>query len=519
MVEAPLNQDSTHPSPKRRWLQSWRCWAVFWSVFVALQWISLLPPKLIVSHDTTRLAGPLRDDGTIDYCRAFDEHCAAGATPDNNAAVEQLAVMGDLLLPLEVRDRLLNELGAAETPRPELTLIDYGPYRLARLVSNDKESLERETRVIAFETAAIESRPWRRGEFPIAAKWLDDIGPALDRFLNSGRRVRWHIPGVLDETLQADAVDLTKFWTAQRHAARMVAVRMRMSLGDGRLPDVIRDAESLRQLARNLATVPELTTRMRVAFLVNLQLEFDAALLELDSVDGVALQLRLDQFADAWPGVNLDAIDVGERWRQLSVTQERWRSTKFGRPGIDVNRAMRSINTSIDALLGKNPPGLQRNLTIARTSVSPRPQRPQRGFIEWTSHCLMFDLRSMVTDDFSTFVAEDAPIAYQVEVRQIQRQQLMRVAYAVARHEQRTGSPLESLDQLQDELPADVMVDLFSRSPLRYRRVDGGCQVYSVGPNLTDDHGKIAGKDPLDWGVFIRTRTLEPAPVSVPNPD
>ena len=45
------------------------------------------PPRITVSHETTRILRPLRGDGYVDYVAALNQMASQGVTPKNNAAV------------------------------------------------------------------------------------------------------------------------------------------------------------------------------------------------------------------------------------------------------------------------------------------------------------------------------------------------------------------------------------------------------------------------------------------------
>ena len=76
------------------------------------------------------------------------------------------------------------------------------------------------------------------------------------------------------------------------------------------------------------------------------------------------------------------------------------------------------------------------------------------------------------------------------------------LACALERHRLATGAFPDSLAALTPTYLATPPHDLITGEPLRYRSEDGGFILYSVGWNVTDDHGEIAlsgkGKANLD---------------------
>ena len=65
-----------------------------------------------------------------------------------------------------------------------------------------------------------------------------------------------------------------------------------------------------------------------------------------------------------------------------------------------------------------------------------------------------------------------------------------RAAVDVERYRSAHGTLPESLDALVPELAEAVPKDPFDGGPLRYRLLDPGYVVYSIGPNLADDEAK-----------------------------
>ena len=52
------------------------------------------PVKIKIGYDTTRLTGPLKADGTVDYVAALNRKYGRGVTPANNAAVAIIEARG-----------------------------------------------------------------------------------------------------------------------------------------------------------------------------------------------------------------------------------------------------------------------------------------------------------------------------------------------------------------------------------------------------------------------------------------
>src|SRR5262245_60342010 len=67
---------------------------------------------------TTRITGPLRDDGRIDYLTALESHFSQGVTPQNNCVPLLLRAYGRAALPAnQPEDGITNRLGMPHLPK------------------------------------------------------------------------------------------------------------------------------------------------------------------------------------------------------------------------------------------------------------------------------------------------------------------------------------------------------------------------------------------------------------------
>jgi hypothetical protein len=102
----------------------------------------------------------------------------------------------------------------------------------------------------------------------------------------------------------------------------------------------------------------------------------------------------------------------------------------------------------------------------------------------------------------------------------------MIAALAAEHYRQKHKRWPHSLDQLCPEFLAAVPLDPFDGEPLRYRRVEEGMVIYSVGADAVDNHGNIDHEHPHDPGVDLgyrlwdtskRRKPAQPEPVA-PQP-
>jgi hypothetical protein len=88
--------------------------------------------------------------------------------------------------------------------------------------------------------------------------------------------------------------------------------------------------------------------------------------------------------------------------------------------------------------------------------------------------------------------------AREAQVRSLARLQCLSVLNALTRQDREDGATPPSLDDLK--LPDDIKLDPYNGQPLTIKRVESGWVVYSVGPNLKDDGGKIEKSEDVGVG-------------------
>jgi len=281
--------------------------------FVAISSRSVSLPYT-VSESTTRLVGPLLEDGSVDFVSALIEPLREGVTPENNAAVllwqasgspawnrnasqdriaEQffaalqlppLPAEGDYFLPLQDYSKQLdgqrplpsNEDGAARSdlsvsaaqpgdgappdiaPDPRLSTkkdprLKWGGLISAWPARGRKESGWAGVLQAQFRQATL--RPWSRDEFPELAAWLAANQAPLQRAYEASHRARFYSP-LISADEPANLATIQQVELQLQELCLTLAARAMLSLGAGQTDDAWQDILALHRLARRVSEGP-----------------------------------------------------------------------------------------------------------------------------------------------------------------------------------------------------------------------------------------------------------------------
>ncbi len=120
----------------------------------------------------------------------------------------------------------------------------------------------------------------------------------------------------------------------------------------------------------------------------------------------------------------------------------------------------------------------------------------------------------LMSDVMASLMLPAVSAAYQAEYRDTMFMRATVTSLWLNVYRKEHGSYPDSLDQLVPTYLPEVPVDLFDGQPLRYRRLNHGFIVYSIGPDENDDQGAPldAGPSGLVGDLTVRVdRVDEPA--------
>ncbi len=260
-------------------------------------------PQLIVSKETTFFTGPLREDGSVDYIAALNEHYSQGVTPENNAAAALWPYLAD-------RDGYRRQ---ATERQAEL---------LGVVTRRGAATLEWPDGTVYQALTTTLSQPWKDNELPEVRQWLNGNGEVLSEVKQALRRRRYYMPLVA----YGDQAILNGMSFSEGNSHRTILRTLMVSgnnhFAEGRLGQAIDDWLSMRQLTNHIQHGPSLMNALSAITtdsLSNVQLD---RLLQDHRLTLPQARTILQSLQDFPPPSPLEtAIDYGYRSTMLQMFQ------------------------------------------------------------------------------------------------------------------------------------------------------------------------------------------------------
>ncbi len=440
--------------------------------------------------------GPLDEDGYVDYVQALNDRCSEGVTPENNAVVTLIRVIGPKHIAAEHRQEFFKLLGIDELPEDGDYLENYSEYAKRNALAVDLDSFPPD-------------KPWVAADDPQLARWLARYDRHFDQIVAATHLERYYAPLVVDD-IAAPALVSVLLPTLQesRSVARGLVSRILLRVGEGRIEEALRDVEALYVFGRQVGHGGTL-----VEALVGIAINHMATLAELAAVCAPqatepVLTAHLDRMSRLPPVPSIrESINSTERFMFLDAVaaMARGRTTDLDDGGGPIERILGNIATAsidwnrtlivgnewydrLDVALSYETYGEQQaaldGLNVELEALARRNSNPLLA-----AASALFGGTAVGEKLGETLVALILPAANAAataEYRCRVLSDLSLLATYLQIHQLRHGEYPEQLGDLA-ELPESVLVDQFSDMPFRYTRRDDGYMLYSVGGNREDD--------------------------------
>lgn len=480
-----------------------------------------LRPQFTIGKATTRITGPLDDEGYMDYATALNERLRKGVTPDTNAFVLICKATGPRPEGRELSAEFYKWLGITAPPAKGDYFISQSHY------AKDQLKIEKSEDVQAFseEIDRARQRPWKAKQYPRVAGWLQANAKPLAVLHEATKRPQYYSPLVPARTEKGSSglfTALLPHVQKCREMAQALTVRAMLHVGEGRFDDAWQDLIAGHRLGRFVAhgaTLIEMLVGIAIDFIVSAA---DVAYLEHAPLDAKALRERLRELQQLPPmQTPADKVDLCERFGYLEALLmiDRYgpaylqglAGSRPSEPNALMKIAMKGIDWDPALALGNQ--WFDRMVTAMR--IKDRAQREKQLLqIEKDLRALVAKTRNVESLEKFLIPFTLTPQKVGEQIGQItislvipavfkiqqasdrsgQVQSNLHVAFALACYRREHGRYPETLDALAPAYLKQVPHDTFSGEELIYLPSEKGFLLYSVGVNGRDDEGMGYGE-------------------------
>lgn len=471
------------PRKRRRWP------LILGGLILVLIGVQLWPRPLRPGPDTTRITGPLRADGSIDYAAALNEIGSKDVTPENNAAELLVRAFGPAVIEPELRLEFFRQLGLAPLPA-------QGDY-LRPLEGEFIDDLDLLRRV-QDEMEASYRAPWQPADHPELAEWLAANEKPLELCVAASERPRFYLPMVVPPggTLLENSIQPAQ---QMRWIARMLCSRVTLRLGAGDVEGAVADVNALHRLSRLLGEHPLIISRLVAYALESMACQSDAAIIQSGLLTAEQARQQRTAIAGLPPfGPIADLIDQGERYVSLDAVYGQLNPSTWHPGRLNANVVYQRINAAYDESLAAMK---LETLADQRTELTALAAKLRvRGTPGWELlGRILIGPRSAISGQVGDSLAALLQPAFEqaliADVRTRLKQRLTIVGYALAEYKAVHGAHPVKLEAIVPDLLDKIPADPFGEGPVRYvlNAERGMFLLYGVGQNGQDDQGRQSG--------------------------
>jgi len=496
--------------------------------------------KVTLSKETTYFTRPVAKNGYVDYAAAINERLSGGVTPENNAAVGLIRVMGPAPEGTLLENAYFERLGIPALPLKGDYFLPFSSWLKER--KGYKADDARFDAAFESQTKAM-AGPWAAADHPLIAGWLAANDRQLDAIVEAVRRPRYFSPLVVGPDNTGDAGGLIAALLPHvgrlREFARAMTARAMLRLGEGNVDAAWKDLMAGHQLGRLVGQGPMLIEMLVGIAIDSVFAQADVVFVSRANLDAkrAAACLRDLQSLPPLPKI-ADKIDLGERCVYLdSMTLIARGGPRAEALGVEealagVLKGVKDANLSVafwdaslktgnrwyDRLVSalKKPTAAQRKSSVNAIAAELRPWQAKAGDPEKAARDIGEGRQGaeargeMLANVLAALLVPSVTVAHQAEDRSRQMENNLVVALALAVYRAEKGRYPKTLAELAPAVLKSIPSDVFTDKPPVYKLEGEGYLLYSVGPDGEDDGGQSREDDPPRDDLRIRQPAKTP---------
>lgn len=493
-----------------------------------------LPGGIVISKETTRIDGPQRPDGRIDYLAALNQKLSEGVTPDNNAAAPLYQTVGFDAGDAALRTKFFERLGV-DPPAADAKLFVGSSDYATRMGGADPDKAEEFRARFEGQLSMSYTQPWNAMERLELAGWLKANERQLATIAAGLRRPRYYMPLVAGEDADYMLVSvLLPGVAACRDVSRAFTARAMLRLGEGKLDEARADLLSAHRLAGHVGSGPTLIEGLVGIACESMAVGGDVALAHSGKLSADDARAYAAELAKISPLVDMvGKIDLTERYMYLDCAMtlavkgpegigelagggsdglDKAIGKLLGLAAIDWNEPLKIGNQWYDRMVEagrKTPYDKKIEALDAFDDELKKLVEESRDPLTMARRILLSGspgkaVGRQMGNILIALLLPAVRMAVIAEDRQMEQLKLARLALLLAAYRAEHDAYPETLDALAPKYIKELPRDHFTGEALRYRRTDAGYLLYSVGPNRTDDGG-VTGPSTLEGDLVIKT--------------
>jgi len=493
-------------------------------IALLVAWRSAVQRRVLItiSEATTRITGPLSEDGSVDYIAAINQETSRGVTPENNAVVLLRQALGTANLEAAFRDgRYFPMLGIDPPPEEGDYFI---PFEKFAAPSQDTEEYSEYRDPFAAPVEdpfdAAMARPWVARQYPVVARWLKANNRPLELTVEASLRQRYYSPLISPADPPLLMAVLYPYLFEFREMVKALVARAMWRVGRGEIDAARADLMACHRLARLADQGSTAVNTLAAGNIEETVCRAEAALAHFGNLtDDQARRMQADLAALPPLSPIAARIDISERYvfldtvgvmarlgistlmdDGLSEDHPLWEyGQKMGADAmVDWNFVLRMGNSYYDRMVeAMNRPTYSERVAAIAAIEEENAETVRQARDAEESMATFFPGQSprksasqLVGGLLLGMTADPLSDVKSAEARTATHQQLARVAIALAAYRAEFCGYPEQLAELDPNYITPLPVDLFTQGELRYRRQSDGYILYSVGPDGIDDDGR-----------------------------
>jgi hypothetical protein len=493
-----------------------------------------------ISKETTRISGPLKKNGNVDYLVAINKELSSGVTPANNAAVPIWQAFGRQDLVPELVDEFFRRLGM--TPPPE-----NGEYyiNLANFLEKEHLASGGEDTVAAISAVRdkatrvfdkVMSGPWSQKKYPQVVRWLKRNERTLKMAHEASRRTHYYMPyitGGEEQEEEEEEVSLVMMLLPGvvhgRIMGRLLVIDGFGHIGSGTLQKAREDFLACHRLGRVCSKGGTLIEGLVGSAIDGIAIRGEIALVEHGGLSVDQLRSYQQQLEQLSPFASMvEKITVLERYLFLDVTQNLARhgpkvlreiggdspiappllesvGKGFFSALVDWNIVLKMGNEAYDRIekIGAIKSFSEREKEFEKFEKEIEEMTVRLGTASGLAKQLLLsgkNVRQVASEQMGgVLIALLLPAvtrAVDVPERGMMNTQMVQAAMALSMFQKQHGRYPARLGELVPVFIKKVPTDIYAEKPVRYIQQGDGFYLYSVGRNRQDDGGRSQDDDP-----------------------